>query len=247
MRNYAWMVLSIGLTFSLIGCGDSANGSGGSGGSGSGGTGGSGGGGAMVAVSGTVSAAALEGNPTPVEGATVSVVGTSNTATTDASGNFSVMAPVGTVLILTTADASWGSLFAEDVPSGGLSGVDAEVIPDALVDALAGLLGTTADTSKGIVAVTFPEQTAIGGETASIDVSSELSFFFDALDDPVEGDTLVAGGSSELIFINVDVAGAVTATATSADAMACPPEFPGASYSVQAKVFTEIDVVCPVQ
>ena len=245
MRRYAWLFLSIGLVFSLVGCGDSGTGNGGSGGSA--GSGGSGGGGTMVAVSGTVSAAALEGNSTPVEGATVNVVGTSNTATTDANGNFSVMAPVGTVMILSTADGSWGSLFAEEVPSEGLSGVEAEVIPDALVDALAGLLGTAADTSKGLVAVGFPEDTTVGGETASIDVNSELSFIFDAQDDPVEGDTLVADGSDEVVFVNVDVAGAVAATATSADAMPCPLEYPSASYSVQAKVITEIDVICPMQ
>ena len=199
----------------------------------------------MVTVTGTVSAAALVGEPTPVEGATVSVVGTSNTATTDAQGNFSVMAPTGTVMFLNTADGNWGSLFAETVPPGGMSGLDIEVIPDALVDGLAGALGTAADPLKGIVAVTFDENTAVGGETASISANSDLSFVFNAADDPEESDTLIAGGGSEVIFLNVDVASAVTATATNAAMQPCSPELPDATNPVQAKVLTELYVVCP--
>jgi hypothetical protein len=250
MRKYAWLILSMGLTFGLVGCGDDANndggGTGGTAGSGGGaGSGGSGGSGAMVTVTGTVSAAALDGNSTPVEGATVSVVGTSNTATTDASGNFSVMAPTGIVMFLNTADGNWGSLFAENVPAGGLAGLDVEVIPDALVDGIAGALVTTADTSKGLVSVTFDDTTTVGGETASISATSETSLVFDDMDEPVEDDTLVADGGSEVIFFNVDLAGSVTATATSSASQPCPLEFPSATYTVQAKVLTEIDVFCP--
>ncbi|MDH3653955.1 MAG: carboxypeptidase-like regulatory domain-containing protein [Myxococcales bacterium] len=246
MRIFVRLFLSVGLTLSLVGCGDSeSGGSGGTAGSGgSGGAGGSGGS-SMVTVTGTVSAAALDGNSTPVEGATVSVVGTSNTATTDAGGNFSVMAPTGTVMFLNTAAGNWGSLFAENVPAGGLAGLDVEVIPDALVDAISDALVTTADTSRGLVAVTFDETTTVGGETASISAASETSFVFDDLDEPVEGDTLVAGGGSEVIFFNVDLAGSVSATATSSAFQPCPLEFPSATYTVQAKVLTEIDVFCP--
>ncbi len=149
MRKYAWLFLSIGLTFGLVGCGDSESaGSGGSGG-GSGGSGGSGGGGTMATVTGTVSAASIDGDPTPVAGATVSIVGTTNTATSDAEGNFSITAPTGTVMFLTTADRNWGSLFAENVPAGGVTGLDVEVIPDALVGEVAAALEATVNESKG--------------------------------------------------------------------------------------------------
>ena len=251
MRKYAWLIFSIGLTASLVGCG-SDSGSGGSGGSagtggsaGSGGTGGGAGGGTMVTVNGNVSSASLEGGSTPLEGATVSVVGTSNTATTDGAGNFTIMAPTGTVMFRTTANGAWGSLFPEDVPETGLSGLQIEVLPDALVDTVAGFLGTTADTSKGIVAVFFDEETVSGGETASISVGSELSFIFNSEDDPEEGDTLVEDGGSDVIFINTDVSDSVTATARNLASQDCPLYYPSASYSVEAKMFTEIEVYCP--
>lgn len=253
MRKYAWVIFSIGLTASLVGCG-SDSGSGGSGGSaGTGGSAGSGGsaggggesGGTMVAVNGNVSAAALEGDPTPLEGATVSVVGTSNTATTDGAGNFTIMAPTGTVMFRATANAHWGSMFPEDIPDTGFSGLEIEVVPDALVNTVAGVLETTADTSKGIVAVAFDETTVSGGESASISVGSELSFIFNAMDAPEEGDTLVENGGSDVIFINSDVSDSVTVTARNLASQDCPLYYPSASFSVEAKVFTEIEVYCP--
>ena len=243
MRRYTWLFLSIGLVFSLVGCGGSGNGNGGSGGSGSGGSGGSG---TMVTVTGTVAAAALEGEATALGGATVSVVGTSNTATSGPDGSFSIMAPVGTMMFQATAEGHWGSLFAENVPEAGLTDLEVEVLPDALVSTVASIFETTADESKGLVAVFFDEDTTSGDESASLSATSELSFIFDADDEPVEGDTLCgeAGCGSDVIFINTDV-GAVTATALNASSQPCPLEYPSASYSVQAKMFTEIDVYCP--
>jgi hypothetical protein len=201
----------------------------------------------MVTVNGNVSAAALEGDSTPLEGATVSVVGTSNTATTDGAGNFTIMAPTGTVVFRTTANAHWGSLFPEDIPDTGFSGLEIEVVPDALVNTVAGSLGTTADPSKGAVAVNFDEDTTSpgGGETASISASSEISFIFNAEDNPEEGDTLVAGGGSDVIFVNVDVSDSLSVTARNLGGQDCPPYYPNASFSVEAKTFTEVEVYCP--
>jgi len=172
------------------------------------------------------------------------VVGTSNTATSDAQGDFSIMAPIGTVVFLNTAEGNWGSLFAENVPAGGLTDLDVEVIPDALVGEVAAALEATVDESKGLVAVVFDDTTTEGGETASISANSELPFVFDA---PVESDTLIANGGSEVLFLNTDVSASVTVTAMSSTMNPCPLEFPGVTYPVQAKVLTEIDVVCPVQ
>jgi hypothetical protein len=249
MRKYAWLFLSIGLTFSLVGCGDSGS-SGGGGSAGNGGSGGSGGSDTMVSVTGQVTAATTGvGSGPAVADATVEVVGTSNTATTDVNGNFSIMAPTGTVLILTTTPGkpNWGSLFAENVPAGGRTGLEVEVIPDALVGEVAAALEATVDESKGLVAVVFDDTTTVGGESASISTNSELSFIFNAADEPEEGATLCGETDcgSEVLFLNTDVAATVTATATNASAQSCPLEFPGASYSVQAKVLTEIDVFCP--
>jgi len=249
MRKYAWLFLSIGLTFSLVGCGDSES----SGGGGSGASGGTGGASTMATVSGTVRAASLDAGPGPVvAGAMVSVGGPSNTTTTDLDGNFSITAPTGTVMILTTTPEkpNWGSLFAEIVPSGGIAGLEVEVIPDALVGQLAADLGVVPDASKGIVAVVFNEDTTVGGETAAIVAdTSDISFIFNAAEAPEEGDALCGETDcgSEVIFLNVDPAATVRADAVSTAQQGCPHEFPDATYSVLEKVLTEIDVVCAVQ
>lgn len=246
MRGYAQLFLSFGLIFSLVGCGDSTSSSGGSGGTaGSGGTSGT-----MVTVTGKVTAASLDDGPgLAVANATVAVVGTSNTATTDPDGNFSVMAPVGTAMFLTTTpgEPNWGSLFAEIVPAGGFAGLDIEVIPDALVDGVGLALGLDMpiDPAEGLVAVVFDEDTTEGGEAAAIDSLAGGSFVFDADDDPVVGTVLIENGGSEVIFFNVDLTNSVTATATGAASQPCSYEFPDATYSVRAKVLTEIDVICP--
>jgi hypothetical protein len=254
MRTYISSFFAFALAIGLGACGDSpstANGTGGAGGAG--GTGGVGtggtGGGTMVSVTGTVASVTAEGEPTPLEGATVAVVGTANTAASDAQGNFSIMAPTGTVMFLVTANGHWGSLFADDVPGQGLMDLEAEVISDALVEGVGAQLGllTPPSTSKGLVAVAFDDTTVEGGETASIDVNSGTAFIFDAQEDPMIGDTLVMGGGSDVIFIDVDVASEVTAMATNAGDAPCPLEHPSASYAVQAKVLTEIDVACPAQ
>jgi hypothetical protein len=198
-----------------------------------------------VSVSGVVTAAAFDSDPPPVEGATVMVVGTSSTVTTDAQGKFSVMAPTGTVMFLTTAADHWGEQLAENVPSEGRNDLELQVLPDAFVAAIATALQTTDDPSKGLVAVSFDEATTVGGESAVISENSEISFVFNATDEPTEGNTLIAGGDSEVTFMNTDVANSVMATATNPSSQPCPPEFPAATYSVQAKVLTEIDVICP--
>jgi hypothetical protein len=180
----------------------------------------------------------------------VSVGCSSNTTTTDPDGNFSIMAPTGTVMILTTTPEkpNWGSLFAEIVPSGGLADLEVEVIPEALVGEIGAALGVAPDASKGIVAVVFNEDTTVGGETAAIVADTgDISFVFDDQDEAVEGDTLIAGGGSEVIFLNVDPAATVRADAVSTAQQGCPHEFPNATYSVMVKVLTEIDVVCAVQ
>ena len=187
--------------------------------------------GVLVTVTGTVYAAVAEDIQGPtVANATVSV-GSSSTSS-DANGNLSLMVPTGTQLFLSQAADSWGELSAEDVPAGGISGLELEVIPDALLGEIAGDVGVVPDTSKGMVAVVFDETSfiTVGGETASISANSELSFVFDAAGDPVESDALVVDGGSEVIFLNVDLASTVTANAVTTTQQQCPQLFPGVSY-----------------
>ena len=123
-------------------------------------------------------------------------------------------------------------------------------IPDALVGEIGAALEAVPDVSKGIVAVVFDEDTTVGGETAGIVAdTSDISFIFNAAEQPEEGFTLCGETDcgSEVIFLNVDPAAMVRADAVSTAQQGCPHEFPEATYSVLEKVLTEIDVVCAVQ
>jgi hypothetical protein len=236
MRNYAWLFLSIGLTFSLVGCGDSGS-SGGSGGSGGSGT---------ATASGVVMEAA-DPNDIPFVGATVSVG--SATATSGQGGSFTIQSPVGTQLFLTEAAGHWGTLLPDEIPSGGRNDLELQVIPDMFVADIGTELGIAVDPTKGIVSVSFDEDTAAVGDKATISAGSAGSFVFDANGDPVPGNALLAGGVAnddvEVIFVNVDLTNQVTVTASNAADQPCLQDFPNLVYPVQEKVLTEVEVSCP--
>jgi len=220
--------------FSLVGCGDDAEGGGGSGGSG---------GASTATVSGTV----VDDGDQPVVGATVSV-GTA-TATSGAVGAFTIEVPVGTELFETKADDHWGSLIPEVVPSQGLNDVELFVISDALVEGIGTALGIPVNINKGIVSVSFDDATAAAGDKATISAGSEGSFVLDGNDDPVPGNALLASGiaegNTEVIFVNVDLANGVSVQASNASDAACPLEFPTVTYPVEQKIITDIEVICP--
>jgi hypothetical protein len=245
MRDRISLVLSVGLTLVLGACGgDDGGGTGGAGATG--GSGGGGGNGAVATVSGVVLVAAMEGDGTPLEGATVAVLSTMESTQTGPDGTYSLEVPVGTAMLEASALGHWGVLVTEEVPAGGLSDFDIEVIPDELLDLVVMSLGETADPAKGIVAVSFNEDMAVGGERASTVPPGEYSFVFDGLGDPVLSDTLIAGGDAEVIFVNVDPSASVSVTATDSGDRDCPVDFSGAVYPVREKVVTEIEVVCPM-
>ena len=243
MRRFAWLMLSMGLTVSAVGCGDSSsNGSGGS--SGSGGSAGTGGGNATATVSGTVYRASLEGESTTLEGATVSVVGGEST-TSDANGAFTLEAPVGITMFLTTAPDSWGELQTGDVPPGGAAGAEVEVVPDALIAAVAEALSETIDPARGIVAVEFDQEEAAGGESADLGVDYGFTLVFDAAGDPQLGNELVAGADPIIIFANVEITSDVMPSASRSGVGDCTISYEGTSYPSQAKVFTVVEASCP--
>jgi hypothetical protein len=121
-----------------------------------------------------------------------------------------------------------------------------EAVSDDVVAAIGSALMETIDTSKGIVVVSFGEQSmAAGGETADLGVDYGFSFVFDETDEPIEGRTLVMDGGTEVIFVDVDVAGDVMPSASSSNAQPCVPRFPSMTYGTQSKVVTAIDFECP--
>jgi len=231
MRKYAWLFLSIGLVFSLVGCGDSesSNGSGGNG---------------TATVSGTVFTASLDDNSTPLAGATVMVVGGSST-TSGADGSFSLQAPVGIGMFRTTAPNAWGELATGDVPVGGEDMAEAEVVPDTLVDVVAGELMRTIDDTKGMVIVEFDAEVAVGGETADLGSSYGFAFVFRANGDVEIGNQLEAGDDAQVLFANVDVTSDVMPSAGTGGG-SCTLAFPSTTFPSEAKVFTIVDVAsCP--
>jgi len=192
-----------------------------------------------------VTSASLEGDSTPLAGATVMVVGTTTTTTSGMDGSFSIEAPVGITTFLTTAAGTWGELVVGNVPAAGIDTADAEVVPDELVAGVAEALMKTIDPTKAMVVVEFDLDAPVGGETADLGASYDFAFVFDADDEPVLGNSLIAGGDTIVLFANVDISADVMPTATDSGGAACSPDPSGVAYPSQAKVFTAVEVVCP--
>jgi len=231
MRRFAWLILSIGLTAGVVGCGDSD-------------TSGTGGSSGTATVSGITYSAALDGESTVLPGAIVSVVGGAST-TSGADGTFSLEAPVGTTTFLTTASNAWGALETADVPAEGENEAEPEVIPDALVATIGAALMETIDPGKGIVAVEFNDEVADGGESADLGSNYGFAFVFDADGNPEIGNQLAAGADAIVFFVNVDITSNVMPSASAAGGGACPLDFPSVMFPSQAEVFTFVDVTCP--
>ena len=181
------------LAFGAAACGD--DGGGGSGGSG---------GAETSTVSGTVETEGDAGNAVPVEGATVSVLGTSISATTDELGQFVLEdVPNGEVFFSTAAAGHWGTVDFYDVPEETGAPIELGLVPDAQVAGIAEMLGRPIDPALGVVDVTF--QDAEGGESASISAPSDDPFTFDGDELRVQ-DEVVADeeGYADLVFTSVD-------------------------------------------
>lgn len=209
-----------------------------------------GGGGAPTAVvTGTVSWLDDDtGVTTPIEGATVYVEGTSIETASDASGVYTLEAPLGPGAVYVTADAYWGQRRVFELTDTGLSAVDLDMLPDADVIAMAAEVGGTVDPSTGMIDIFFdegPDAMAVGGESADLGADYELSIVYDADGDAALDNVLGAGGLPAVFFLNVEVGPDVLPVALDENGFACAPEPSGAPYPSHAKVITEIDVICP--
>ena len=250
MRSTSWLVAGLGLCVGLMGCGDSGGGSAGSGTGGDGGGDGGGGSGGtvpMTAIQGTVTLAGEGDDPPPAEGATVSVVGTSILTTTDSEGDFTFEVPVGENFLMASAPTNWGTIELIDVPMAGGT-FDMEVVPDALVTQIAEGLDEPADTDLGMATVHFDlgDDEPVGGETATLSdiLGATFSFAWTAGGLPMLTPSLLPGGLSDLIFVNVAVTSELTASPMGAEGWTCVLESPGTEYPVVAKAITDIEVAC---
>ena len=247
MNRLAWLVTSVALVCSLSACGDDG-GSGGAGGTGglggSGGDGGTGGNATSATVTGIVFLAD-DGPALPVEGATVSVVGTEISTTTGSDGVYSLEAPLGNIFLLATAEGNWGLIVAAFLPASGEE-VELEVLPDAVVQAIVGALGETIDETKGIVGLDFLDASGTGGETATLGESNgfTFTFAFDIDGTPMLSDVLLPDGDDDLIFANVAPVASLTVSPQGNGLNECELDEPGLEYPVVAKAITEVLAVC---
>jgi len=225
-------------------CGDDGNG----GTAGNGGTGGSGGtgGGETSTVTGVVYDDSGD-TPISVAGATVTVFGTSLSATTNASGEFTLQdVPHGDVFFVSSADDHWGIVDYYYVPGETDGGIFLQVIPASEIAALATALDRTFDENDGAVNITY--EGAEGGETGTISAGSDDPFTFDG-DVPEVQSTVIADdeGDGDLVFTSVDPAqGPITATVTGVSGVtSCQiDQSPGTTYPIVAKSVTIVYASC---
>jgi hypothetical protein len=186
--------------------------------------------------------------PTPIEGATVSVFGRSISATTDASGAFTLQnVPNGDVFFTTAANGYWGVVDYYVVPDETGGDIFLGVIPDDEITLFAQALGRTLDAGDGAVNITY--EGAVGGETGTISAPSDPAATFNVAGLPVEQSTVIADdeGYADLVFSSVDPAqGPITATVTGASgATSCEiDQSLGTTYPVVAKSITVVYAVC---
>ena len=239
-------------------CGETTGtgGAGGTGGTaGAGGTAGSGGtagtGGTGGAQTSTVTGVVMTLNAaqTLVEGATVEVFNQPISATTNASGQFTLEnVPNGEVFFIIKADGNWGSVDFYDVPTETSSGdITLFVWPDSDIAAVANALGRTVNEADGAVDLYFYEGAA-GGEAGTISAPSEPPVTFAVDGSPVEQDTIVAvQGEGDLIFTSVKTAdGPITANVTGVTGVTiCEVDQSlGTTYPIVAKTITFIYAFC---
>ena len=110
---------------------------------------------ALTTASGTVAVADANNVTSPAVGATVSVVGTSLSTTTNDLGEFSFGVFTGDWFFQSEKDELWGEIHIETVPTTGPSGLELFVITDAAIAELERELGIEIDDAKGIISVNF--------------------------------------------------------------------------------------------
>jgi len=191
---------------------------------------------ASVSVTGTVIYA---GSGAPAENATVSVLGTPIGTVTDATGEFTLDVPVGSVFFQISKEGTWSQIELETVL--GISDFSFELVEDSLVADLEQLLMIELDETHGVVDVIFDAPSGLGGETATLSVPYDSSLAFGADEEPTLSDQLLPGGGEDLVFVGVDLTEELTVNPMGVDGVnTCALEDPATVYPVLAKHFTRV-------
>lgn len=239
--------------FGMVLCALAAAACGGDEGSGPAGTGGTAGSGGNAGdQTSTVNGRVVEDQQfIAIAGATVTVDGTLITATTNEAGQFTLVnVPNGDRFFITAVADHWGTVDYYEVPAETGGAIELLVVADGSMDAFAAEIPRTLDSSKGIVDITYFG--AQGGETGTIDASSDPAVTFGADDLPVVQDTVLldSDGFADLIFTSVDPAeGRVSATATGASGVTVCGIDQSAltTYPIIAKSITWVYAECMAQ
>lgn len=199
----------------------------------------------LTTVSGTVILDVSLEEDRPAAGATVSVLGTSLSTTTDQFGRFSFGVFAGDWFFQESKEGTWGNIQLETVPPTGLADLELEIVSDALVAEVAEILMIDIDDAKGWVGVSFGSILGEGGETATLSEPYVGALTPDADDNLVLSDKLLPGGGHDLEFLNVGVTEELTVTPMGVDGVdTCELTYPGTVYPVKAKFSTEVAVSC---
>jgi hypothetical protein len=208
----------------------------------------------LVTASGTVQLVKSFDEDPPVAGATVSVLGTSLSTTTDEAGRFSLDVPVGYVFLESSKEGTWGLIDGYPVAQEGIANLELLVFEDAFMAQTAQDLNRDIDETKGIVFPYYESASGLGGETVMLSQQHDFSTTMDADGTLVLSDELLPGGEEWLFFSGVDLTDQLTVAPEGIDGTTCilsdclrgvcSPADPGTVYPVVAKFFTTFDIVC---
>jgi len=196
----------------------------------------------LITVSGIVNV--IDRSPPPVN-ATVSVLGTSLSTTTNERGDYSFGAFAGDWVLQASQEGTWGEVAPVTVPSPGPFDIHFAVFTDATIAELSDMLPIDIDDTKGWVSLNFEAASGEGGETATLSEPYLGAWTWDAEDNIVLSDALLPGSANGLDFMNVELTEELTVTPKGVDGVnSCELTNPDSVYLVMAKFFVGVDVSC---
>jgi hypothetical protein len=198
---------------------------------------------ALVSVSGIVNVIDVE--PSLEVSATVEVLGTSLSTTTDERGDYSFSALPGDWFFRVSKEGTWGEIELHTVEPTGPSYLYFSIFSDALIAELAEMLTIDVDDTKGWVWLSFDLPSGDGGETATLSAPYVGAWTWEADDNLVLSDELLPGVGEDLIFFSVGLTDELVVTPMGVDGVnTCELRYPGMVSPVVAKFLTSVAVSC---
>jgi hypothetical protein len=193
----------------------------------------------------TLSIRVLDADGAAAPSVSVSAVGEEGEALTDEEGWVEVELPgPGVVQLRFAGDDVLTTLIAAEVTEEALGSSTVRLFPANTFDFLEGVLGVSLDRSLGLVLAQF--QPAVdGGQSAALE--SGGAFVYDEGGAPVSGNTLLAGGQPDVLFVDVPVGTMAFGYATPSAGESCalsPGDAPKNGWVVEGGAMTIMVVDC---